>query len=107
MEKQVFENEAYIVSEIDVLNYVTKTSTKEQREKFNIGNIYINAAVCKKCNSYIRSKNRHDYVTCKCGNVSVDGGSWYAKRVGYPDNLINISFCDFFYFQINFHYFLK
>lgn len=82
MKKSVFENEAYIVLETDTLNYVTKSSTKEQRDKFNIGDIYINAAVCKKCGDYIRSKHRHDFVTCECGSVSVDGGSHYVRRVG-------------------------
>jgi len=52
----------------------------ERRKKLNIGDIWINAAKCNSCGEEIRSKNRHDFVTCKCGNVSVDGGSWYAKR---------------------------
>jgi hypothetical protein len=29
-------------------------------------------------------------VTCKCGAVSVDGGSWYAKRTGNPKDYIDI-----------------
>lgn len=91
MKKETFQNEAYIiVSEVDIMNYVTKSSTKEQRHKFNIGDIYINAAVCKKCGDYIRSKNRHDFKYCKCGAVAVDGGSWYARRLGEKENYINI-----------------
>jgi hypothetical protein len=34
---------------------------------------------CKHCNDIIQSTHRHDYVTCKCGKVSVDGGSDYLK----------------------------
>lgn len=39
-----------------------------------------NAATCLKCNTYIYSRHRHDYVTCKCGSVSVDGGMDYIRR---------------------------
>lgn len=34
---------------------------------------------CLLCFDIIESKYRHDYVTCKCGNVSVDGGDDYLK----------------------------
>jgi len=92
MKKKTYKNEVYIVEEgaVDTLFFVTKTSTKEQREKFNIGNIFINAAVCKKCGDYIRSKNRHDFKSCKCGAVIVDGGSWYCKRMGEEEDRIDI-----------------
>lgn len=50
------------------------------RRKFNVGDIKENAAECGVCGEYIRSNNRHDYRECKCGNVAVDGGSWYARR---------------------------
>lgn len=39
-----------------------------------------NAAKCLKCGDVIESKHRHDYVTCSCGNVSVDGGTDYLRR---------------------------
>lgn len=53
---------------------------KEARRKLNVGDIFENKAKCLKCGDVIVSKNRHDYVSCHCGNLSVDGGSWYAKR---------------------------
>ena len=84
MKKDVFENEAFIVNETDVLNYVTKSSTKKHRRKFDIGDVYINAAVCLKCKDYIRSKHRHDFRECKCKATFVDGGSWY-QRMGGED----------------------
>lgn len=92
MKKKIFENEAYITEKgiVDTLYFVTKTSTKEQRRKFDIGDIYINAAVCKKCGDYVRSKNRHDFRSCKCGAVTVDGGSWYCKRLGNKEDYINV-----------------
>ena len=39
-----------------------------------------NAAKCLKCGDIIESKHRHDYVTCSCGNISVDGGTDYLRR---------------------------
>lgn len=39
-----------------------------------------NAAKCKVCGDTIESTYRHDYVTCSCGNLSVDGGLDYLKR---------------------------
>jgi len=55
---------------------------KAEREKLHIGDIYENAAVCKKCDDYIRSRNRHDFRTCSCGSIFVDGGSHYTRRGG-------------------------
>lgn len=39
-----------------------------------------NAAKCGRCNEVIESKHRHDFVTCSCGGLSVDGGHAYIKR---------------------------
>ena len=41
-----------------------------------------NAVICNKCDDFIFSKTRHDFVTCKCGAISVDGGQNYLRRVG-------------------------
>lgn len=37
---------------------------------------------CPKCSDTPFSMHRHDFATCKCGAVSVDGGQEYFKRVG-------------------------
>ncbi len=66
----------------DYHNFSHRGSDKAWRERFNIGDIYVNAAICSVCGWFIRSKNKHDYVTCKCGAVSVDGGSHYCRRAG-------------------------
>ena len=42
--------------------------------------IKVNKVRCLKCEDVIESTHRHDFVTCKCGNVSVDGGKDYLKR---------------------------
>lgn len=39
-----------------------------------------NKAKCLVCGSVIESKSNHDFVWCKCGKFSVDGGLFYAKR---------------------------
>lgn len=65
----------------DYQSFTTKDTPKEQRKKYGIGDIWSNAAKCLKCGEVVRSRNRHDYVTCKCGNLAVDGGSWYTKRM--------------------------
>ena len=44
--------------------------------------IIVNKIRCKKCNEVIESIHRHDYRTCQCGAVSVDGGNDYLKRCG-------------------------
>lgn len=44
--------------------------------------ILCNKIKCKKCGDIIESKNRHDFVSCKCGSVAVDGGNSYLKRIG-------------------------
>lgn len=74
----------------DYHDFTTIDTTKEQRRKLHVGDIYINAAQCLVCKETIRSKNRNNYATCKCGGVSVDGGSWYAKRCGNPEKHKNI-----------------
>jgi hypothetical protein len=39
-----------------------------------------NSARCLECFEEVESKNTHDFVTCSCGNLSVDGGKDYLKR---------------------------
>ena len=39
----------------------------------------MNRIRCNKCNDLLHSKHVHDFVTCSCGAVSVDGGDDYQK----------------------------
>lgn len=39
-----------------------------------------NRARCLVCKDVIESRTVHDFVTCRCGAVSVDGGKAYLKR---------------------------
>ena len=43
-------------------------------------NIICNKVKCIHCKDIIESRYRHDYVSCSCGAVSVDGGKDYLKR---------------------------
>lgn len=42
--------------------------------------IITNKIRCKHCGDIIQSKHRHDFCTCRCRKVSVDGGTVYLKR---------------------------
>lgn len=42
-----------------------------------------NRAQCLHCHDIIESKHVHDYVSCSCGKLSVDGGKDYLRR-GFP-----------------------
>lgn len=91
MKIKTFENEAYVVTDhTDVVNYVTKSSTIKQRLKLNIGDYFINGAVCVHCKDYIRSINQHNFRKCSCGKVAVDGGSHFCRRLGNEEDYINV-----------------
>lgn len=68
----------------DMMDYqklAGKSTSIKERSKLGIGDIFSNAATCLLCGETIRSMNRHDFRTCNCKNLSVDGGSWYLKRI--------------------------
>lgn len=46
-----------------------------------------NSAVCLSCNTEIESTHRHDFRACKCGQLCVDGGKEYLRRVYAPGAL--------------------
>ena len=50
-----------------------------------------NAAQCLACDDIIESTHVHDFVTCKCGKLSVDGGLEYLRRVGDFENSLDLS----------------
>jgi hypothetical protein len=49
-------------------------------KKFYRDIIITNKAQCLICHDIIESKHGYDFVTCSCGNVSVDGGTKYLRR---------------------------
>ena len=50
-----------------------------------------NMARCKLCGDIIESQSTHDFRQCSCGAVAVDGGLSYLRRVGYPENIEDLS----------------
>jgi len=51
-----------------------------------------NKAKCLKCGDIIESKHVHDFVTCKCGEIFVDGGKDYLRRgAKHIENVIDLS----------------
>lgn len=69
----------------DYQDFTVKSTPRDIREKFDVGDIWSNKIQCNKCGWYIRSKNRHDYRKCKCGAIAIDGGSWYQHIIGDID----------------------
>ena len=57
--------------------------------------IVSNSGKCDVCGDSIFSSYRHDFVTCECGAISLDGGQDYFRRVGsihgYTDTSIVMS----------------
>ena len=47
-----------------------------------------NEAECRKCGEIIWSAHRHDFKSCSCGAISVDGGMAYIRRCGNPEDII-------------------
>lgn len=53
-----------------------------------------NSAKCNTCGEELSSEYRHDFVSCSCGNLSVDGGvgpGGYLRRVGTSGNFTDTS----------------
>ena len=50
-----------------------------------------NKAKCLKCQQIIESRHCHDFVTCNCGGISVDGGKDYLRRLGDLHNYEDLS----------------
>lgn len=48
----------------------------------------MSSIICPKCKEEIHSLYKHDFKTCKCGALSIDGGNDYMRLVG-DANIIN------------------
>ena len=68
----------------DYLDFTYWEQPVKERRKIDVGDIFDNKIQCRLCGYIVRSKNRHDFVRCKCGECFVDGGSWY-QRYGAKD----------------------
>lgn len=54
-------------------------------------NIKINKAQCTHCRDILVSEFLHDFKTCSCGALSVDGGTDYLRRGGNKEDYIELS----------------
>lgn len=79
-----------MVEVTDYHDFTWPACSVEHRKRFGVGNLYINAAICSICMYFVRSRNRHDFRACKCGNLKVDGGSQYARRIGDSSTYVNV-----------------
>lgn len=53
--------------------------------------ILSNQVRCNQCGDEPFSANTHDYRTCSCGNIAVDGGMSYLRRVGGENGYTDMS----------------
>lgn len=53
-------------------------------------NLKKNKAQCKLCLDVLESKHVHDWVSCKCGAIFIDGGLDYIRIGGDLNNIIDM-----------------
>lgn len=46
---------------------------------------------CKHCGDRLESKFVHDFKMCNCGACGIDGGLLYLRRIGTPDDYVELS----------------
>ena len=64
----------------------TKEEIKEIHNNMETKRLILNSIQCKHCLDIITSHSVHNYVTCKCGKVSIDGGSEY-QHISFTSKL--------------------
>jgi len=63
----------------DVLKHYAEQNDEKIKQRRQT-KIIRNRIKCNRCGQIIESVSRHDFKTCKCGSVSVDGGKDYLRR---------------------------
>lgn len=53
--------------------------------------ILSNQIRCVKCGDEPYSASVHDFKYCECGAVAVDGGMSYLRRIGKPEDMVEMS----------------
>ena len=87
----------HYLSDICHILYILTTTTFgckmaiTYKREATIMKIIKNAIQCRKCGAIIESKHVHDFVTCSCGAIAVDGGHDYLRRCGYKEDIIELS----------------
>jgi hypothetical protein len=75
------------------LQQISSETGKEKKEmnKKITKKITWNAICCIWCKEVLVSTHVHDFKQCHCGSVGVDGGNEYLRRIGNPDDYIELS----------------
>ena len=50
-----------------------------------------NKIQCNKCKDIIESYHGHDFKWCSCESVAVDGGKNYLRRIGWEEDITELS----------------
>lgn len=53
--------------------------------------IFVNKIMCKHCKDILVSTSVHDFKMCRCGKCGIDGGNAYLRRLGNPDDYVDMS----------------
>jgi hypothetical protein len=75
---------------MDYHDFTWPSMPLDLRLKLKVGPLYLNAIRCTKCDYFVRSRNRHDFRSCKCGSCAVDGGSYMGNRSGNEGDYVDI-----------------
>lgn len=46
---------------------------------------------CRRCEDIIWSRYSGEFVSCKCGAISVDQTKYYGRYLGNPDDFIEVT----------------
>lgn len=69
-------HKSYVLLQVDPLKYLLiRGMDQEEMDKWR----FQDGVKCNLCQDVIYSVNRHDFRSCKCGSVSIDGGKCYTK----------------------------
>lgn len=66
-------------------------ASKAVATKNNERAIVRNAARCRRCNTVVESKFVHDFVSCKCEAIFVDGGTDYLRAGGDSEDFESLA----------------
>jgi hypothetical protein len=72
-------------------NMATTDTINDKNVQQKESKLVRNAARCLKCGDVIESKHRHDFQKCRCGAIAVDGGLSYVRRLGWPEQMEELS----------------
>lgn len=70
-----------------VRNFAREAKLSEKKDASIRPKLLLNSAQCLTCKDILVSKTQHDFQTCSCKSVSIDGGLEYARVLGDSKNI--------------------